>query len=225
MRETAQAEGTARDFDFWMGRWNVHNRFLCERLAGSDEWDEFEATSVARPLLDGLGNEDEFRTDYRGGFVAMSFRLHRPSRSGKSSDSRRHRSQTASRCIVTRAEALSDRGSVHRQDHLSSSLALEDVFRSEGIRVLQTPVRAPKANAYAERSVRTVRARCLNWLLIVGRHLEQSSASSTTASVRIADSHSSRPELLNSRHSRAAPSSAANASGGLLRGEYSERQP
>jgi hypothetical protein len=46
-----------------MGRWNVHNRFLCERLAGSDEWDEFEATSVARPLLDGLGNEDEFRTD------------------------------------------------------------------------------------------------------------------------------------------------------------------
>lgn len=78
MRETAQAESTARDFDFWMGRWRVRNTFLRERLAGSDAWDEFEATSVARPLLDGLGNEDEFRTDYGGGFVAMSFRFFDP---------------------------------------------------------------------------------------------------------------------------------------------------
>ena len=37
-----------------------------------------------------------------------------------------------------------------------------------------TPVRAPKANAYAECWVRTVRTKCLDWLLIVGRsHLEQ----------------------------------------------------
>jgi len=54
------------------------------------------------------------------------------------------------------------------------SRSFDDVFRSEGGKVLLTPVRAPKANAYAERWVRTVRAECLDWLLIAGRaHLEQ----------------------------------------------------
>ena len=52
--------------------------------------------------------------------------------------------------------------------------AFDDVFRSEGTEVLITPVQAPNANAYPERWIRTVRAECLDWLLIVGRgHLEQ----------------------------------------------------
>jgi putative transposase len=54
------------------------------------------------------------------------------------------------------------------------SRAFDDVFCSEGAKVLVTPVRAPTANAYAERWVGTVRVECLDWLLIVGRgHLEQ----------------------------------------------------
>jgi putative transposase len=49
----------------------------------------------------------------------------------------------------------------------------DEVFRSEGIRIVKTPVRAPKPNAIAERFVRTVRSECLDWLLILsGRHLE-----------------------------------------------------
>ena len=52
--------------------------------------------------------------------------------------------------------------------------SFDDVFRSEGAQVLVTPVGAPTANAYAERWVGSVRAECLDWLLIVGRgHLEQ----------------------------------------------------
>ena len=47
--------------------------------------------------------------------------------------------------------------------------AFDEVFRSEGADVLITPVQAPNANAYAERWIRTVRAECLDWLLIIGR--------------------------------------------------------
>jgi putative transposase len=54
------------------------------------------------------------------------------------------------------------------------SRSFDDLFCSEGGEILLTPVRAPKANAYAERWVRTVRAECLDWLLVIGRrHLEQ----------------------------------------------------
>jgi putative transposase len=54
------------------------------------------------------------------------------------------------------------------------SRAFDDLFRSEGVENLLSPVQAPNANAYAERWIRTVRAECLDWLLIAGRgHLEQ----------------------------------------------------
>jgi hypothetical protein len=75
MSETMQTRPTARDFDFWMGRWSVRNRWLRTRLAGSTDWEEFDASVVARPMLDGLGNEDMFRTDHAGGFTGMSFRF------------------------------------------------------------------------------------------------------------------------------------------------------
>ena len=75
MNETVRAGDGSRAFDFWMGSWKVHNRRLRQRLKGSTEWDEFEAEVVARPLLGGVGNEDEYRTGYGGGFIGMSFRF------------------------------------------------------------------------------------------------------------------------------------------------------
>jgi putative transposase len=52
--------------------------------------------------------------------------------------------------------------------------SFDDVFCAEGAEMLVTPVQAPNANAYAERWIRTVRAECLDWLLILGRsHLAQ----------------------------------------------------
>jgi len=50
----------------------------------------------------------------------------------------------------------------------------DEVFRTEGLTVMKTPVRAPKANAVAERWVGSLRRECLDHILVFGRrHLHR----------------------------------------------------
>src|SRR5664280_1712931 len=54
------------------------------------------------------------------------------------------------------------------------SRSFDAVVRSEGARVIVTPIQAPNANAHAERVIETIRAECLDWTLILGRrHLDR----------------------------------------------------
>jgi hypothetical protein len=58
-KQTTEPGSAVHAFDFYMGKWHVHHRRLKERLAGSDEWQEFKGTSEAWPILGGAGNIDD----------------------------------------------------------------------------------------------------------------------------------------------------------------------
>jgi putative transposase len=54
------------------------------------------------------------------------------------------------------------------------STAFDEVLRTEGIRIILTPIRSPKSNAFAERCVKTLRSEVLDWTLFLGpRHLDR----------------------------------------------------
>jgi len=63
------------DFDFVLGDWRVKHRRLRERLAGCDEWIEFDGEMSTRSVLGGFGNIEDNRLEFpEGEFRAVALR-------------------------------------------------------------------------------------------------------------------------------------------------------
>jgi len=62
---------------------------------------------------------------------------------------------------------------IHDRDAIFSP-GLDMALKAFGVRVLKTPVRAPKANAFCERLIGTIRRECLDFLIPIGEgHLKR----------------------------------------------------
>jgi hypothetical protein len=67
------------DFDFFVGKWKVHNRRQKKMSDGKITWVEFEATSEMNKMLRGIGNIDHFSAEIDGKpFEGMTLRLFDP---------------------------------------------------------------------------------------------------------------------------------------------------
>jgi hypothetical protein len=66
-----------RDFDFFIGRWQVAHRRLKLRLANCKEWDEFGGTCITQKVLGGTGNMDDNWLDLPdGAYRAVTLRAY-----------------------------------------------------------------------------------------------------------------------------------------------------
>lgn len=66
---------SSTDFDFFIGDWRVRHRRLKRRLAGCDEWVEFDGTCHVRRLLGGAGNcDDNLLAMPEGAYRAVTLR-------------------------------------------------------------------------------------------------------------------------------------------------------
>jgi hypothetical protein len=68
-----------RDFDFSIGRWRTHIARRLQPLSGSNEWAEYEGTSIVRRIWDGRASLGETEAQGPAGHLeAMSLRLYNP---------------------------------------------------------------------------------------------------------------------------------------------------
>jgi hypothetical protein len=75
----AERRDGQRDFDFEIGSWKIHLKRRLHPLTGSNNWVEFDGTSVTRKAWGGKANVEEFETDGPAGHIeGMTVRLYNP---------------------------------------------------------------------------------------------------------------------------------------------------
>ena len=75
----ASSNSSKHDFDFYEGKWRLHNKKLKTRLNNCFEWTEFESTQEMYKVLNGTGNVDNYLATFGGvPFEGMSVRLFDP---------------------------------------------------------------------------------------------------------------------------------------------------
>ena len=75
----ASQTSSKHDFDFFEGKWKIHNKKLKSRLNHCTEWTEFDSTQEMYKVLNGIGNIDNFLATFDGKpFEGMTVRLFNP---------------------------------------------------------------------------------------------------------------------------------------------------
>jgi hypothetical protein len=78
-RSSAPRRDGRRDFDFIIGRWQVHNRRLERPLSGCTAWYEFEGRTIEHALWDGQANLEEYNAvGPTGAIRGLALRVYDP---------------------------------------------------------------------------------------------------------------------------------------------------
>ena len=78
-RPTPPTVGGAHDFDFEFGDWKCHLSRRLRPLTGSNEWVQYDGTSIVKPWWNGKANVGELELDGPAGHLeGMSVRVYNP---------------------------------------------------------------------------------------------------------------------------------------------------
>src|SRR5207244_6965089 len=72
------AQDGQHDFDWEFGNWHTHLWRLKQPLSGSNEWLEYDGTTVVRKIWEGRGNLVELEVDGPTHIEALNLRLYNP---------------------------------------------------------------------------------------------------------------------------------------------------